>query len=163
MRAFGVPLAAALVFTQSAATARRHDDAPERRPRWHVGDEVPEGFHTETRRRSELATFGGMLAGVPYALGALLAIDYHDRDARWLWAPLAGPLIYARVIADRGDARYETAAILLLDFTAQVTGTILAIVGASTHSTRLVKNDVSLGVAPFCSSSGCTVAAVGTF
>ncbi|WP_437339363.1 PEGA domain-containing protein [Sorangium sp. So ce394] len=110
------------------------------------GDPIPLGYRLETNARGGLISAGATILGVAYTpfsvSGTLLGYPV-------LAVPVAGPLIHAARVADRGDE-----AIFVIDGVLQAAGLAMIASGILVRKTTLVREDVArsgprlLGAAP---------------
>lgn len=114
------------------------------------GEQVPPGYHVETRAHRGLVIGGAVTFSSAYLLSILGAVagatDGGKGPKKYLplLIPAAGPFVTI------GTANSEGAgtALLMLDGMAQVGGVVLFIVGMSTDQELLVRNDVRTGFVP---------------
>jgi hypothetical protein len=112
------------------------------------GQNVPSGYHQETRVRKGLIIAGGATFGGTYLFSLLLAAAGQDsasngggkNDLAPLFIPVFGPFI------TMGNSTSATADVFLaIDGAAQAAGVAMAVVGLSMPKTILVRNDLGRG------------------
>jgi hypothetical protein len=122
---------------------------------------IPPGYHVETSSNSGLVIGGGVLFGVGYLAGLLVAAgDDFGNGSSWLAVPLIGPwaAIGARSFAcnaatvettkkcvNRAFDEVETITFMTVDGLVQATAVGLMIAGAVSRNSELVRNDLKLG------------------
>jgi len=133
---------------------------PKRMP-YDEGDPVPAGYHVSTHTRSGLLISGGIVFGVFYGLTVIGASGSTDPDTRWLYMPVAGPVLYGNTI--HGDFAFIPRFFLWIDTIAQATGATLLAVGF-VPKTELVRNDLAtVHVTPVVTGSTTGLAFYGAF
>ncbi len=128
------------------------------RMKYEPGEAVPDGYRVQTRTRAAL-TSGGALTFVPfYGLCVFGALFLENSAAKWLYLPLAGPVIYASKIDDNLGTRFLwTAAV------AQTAGALMIVFGIQ-DKTELVRNDVArVHVVPLAAPGGSGLMLWGAF
>jgi hypothetical protein len=133
------------------------------------GDPVPPGYRVEERARVGLVVGGAVLFGIPYlftVLGASIANDLGDKDAAWLYLPVAGPFVYTTTYScdeNRSGGCSTGKTFLYLDGLAQGGGVIMFILGLSGRK-MLIRNDVAeVEVMPTFGKNGNGFALIGRF
>ena len=113
------------------------------------GDQIPPGYHAETRVRSGLVVGGAVTFGVLYLLSVLTAAiisdanktvgDNSSRDnGDFLYVPVAGPFLQmTKTDSSSGNVT------LAIDGLAQAAGATMFIVGITSPKTVLVRNDLA--------------------
>jgi hypothetical protein len=144
---------------------------------YHEGEAVPQGYYLEDSVRRGPVIAGSIVFGVPYAISLSIAGgNGFDNQTGWLALPVVGPWVElaARhsscsqtsndtVACDEGeDTSVRTG--LVMDGLMQVTGAVLFIWGVTSHTQRLVRDDVaSVEIVPTTVGSGYGLGAVGRF
>jgi hypothetical protein len=140
---------------------------------YHEGERIPQGYYLEDNIRRGPLIAGIIVLAIPYGLSLSIAGgDNFSRQTSWLVVPALGPWIEI-------GARHNTCSstetdcaddavvrtFLVLDGLMQVTGAALLIWGASSHTQRLVREDVaSIHVLPMqLGKTGYGLGAFGTF
>jgi hypothetical protein len=143
------------------------------------GQPVPNGYHVEERLRRGLVIGGSLTLGIPWVLSATAAVanDFKDKTG-FLMIPAIGPwlMLAAGGASDDGCTSDDFSGdlcksehttqrgALFLDGIAQTTGAILLAVGIGYPTKRLIRNTVSLSVAPTSlGRDGYGLGATGTF
>lgn len=137
--------------------------------KYNEGDPVPPGYRVEERPRVGLVVGGSVLFGLTYlftALGASIASDVGDRDAKWLFLPVAGPFIYTTTYScDDGRSNGCTTGktFLFIDGLAQGGGVLMFVLGLSGQK-MLIRNDVAkVQVMPMVGKNVNGLSLIGTF
>jgi hypothetical protein len=143
------------------------------------GDVVPEGYRVRTQPRRGLVIAGSIVGGVPWAFSVMAAVDTNFEDKTgFLLVPALGPWLMLAA----GGARDEPCddsdsfdgychgdnsskrAVLVLDGLTQVAGAVMLVAGIALPRKRLIRSDVSIGLAPTpLGQNGYGASAVGTF
>jgi hypothetical protein len=160
---------AALVLVASTASAqsswndvprdKKGRPWPEHLP-YREGAPVPNGYHVETGNRPALLTAGGIVFGLSYGLCVYSATRSERTAEKALYVPVFGPFIYAATV--KPDLYGINTLAGLLIGAVQAGGVAMLLVGFI-PKTRLVRNDLSLGVLPVVTPQHQGLAMVGTF
>jgi hypothetical protein len=113
---------------------------------WQPGEEIPYGYHPESRVRKGAIIGGAIAFGVPYlysafiaSVGSDLAGASGDNKVADLYVPVFGPFMEMSQTSS-ATARY----VLMLDGVAQGVGAGLLIYGLVSPKPILVRNDLAL-------------------
>jgi hypothetical protein len=113
---------------------------------WQPGEEIPYGYHPESRVRKGAIIGGAIAFGVPYLYSALIASAGSDlagasgdNKVADLYVPVFGPFMEMSQTSS-ATARY----VLMLDGLAQGIGAGLFIYGVVSPKPILVRNDLAL-------------------
>jgi hypothetical protein len=112
------------------------------------GDQIPPGYHAETRVRSGLVVGGAVTFGVLYLLSVLVGAAITDtnkslgnsssNNGDFLYVPVAGPFLQmTKTDSSSGNVT------LAIDGIAQAAGATMFIVGITSPKTVLVRNDLA--------------------
>jgi len=125
------------------------------------GDPIPPGYKLRRQARRGLVIAGSIVTGVPYAFSVTGAVGANFEDSSgFLLIPVLGPwLMLASGGANDEDCSTATGyycsgdqsglrAILVLDGLAQAAGATMFIAGIAMPRKRLVRSDVTIGMAP---------------
>lgn len=168
-----------------ASVERQRELAEEREEEmqssWEPGDPVPEGYRVVRRSRRGLVIAGSIVGGIAYSSSVVAAVAIAEDDSAPLLIPVVGPWIMLATgsVKDRacsdaelrdymdpercGD-RSGTRAALALDGLMQVAGATMLTIGLAYPSTRLVRNNFRLSMAPIpFGHTGYGLGAIGTF
>jgi hypothetical protein len=139
------------------------------------GDPIPAGYRVREQKRRGLIIAGSIVTGIPWmiSLTAAVAADY-DNKSGFLVIPALGPwlMLAAGGASDRdcaGDgfcsgSRSGLRATLVLDGLMQTAGAIMFVSGFAFPRHRLVRNDVTVSLAPTTfGPQSYGLGAVGTF
>jgi hypothetical protein len=146
---------------------------PPRYP-YREGMPIPPGYHLEDRPRQGFLTAGYLVAGIPYAIGLMIAAsaDFAN-ESGWLALPFAGPwmTIGRRDYAcsgeddpdqDPGDCWGDAVvAPLILDGIVQTLGGIFLMVGYTATKEYVVRDDMAYAILPSRVGSGYGMSLVG--
>lgn len=125
------------------------------------GAPVPAGYHVNTRMRSGFLIAGSITFGVMYGVSVLGAADSRSSEAKWLYLPVAGPVIYGATL--KGMWAGLGMMVMWVDAAVQAGGIAMMIFG-TTEKTDLTRNDVArVRFAPILTPHEKGVALVGTF
>jgi hypothetical protein len=109
------------------------------------GDQIPPGYHAETRARTGLVVGGAVTFGVLYLLSVLVGAAISDvnkgtgssNSGDFLFVPVAGPFLQmTRTDSSSGNVT------LAIDGIAQAAGATMFVVGITSPKTVLVRNDL---------------------
>jgi len=112
---------------------------------WHEGDEIPYGYHPETRMRMGLMITGAAVLGGFYLYSGLIASaasdvsDSGSTDLTALYLPVLGPFV-AMAQTESATGRY----LLAIDGLAQSAGAFMLIYAMTSPKHVLVRNDLGL-------------------
>ncbi len=122
---------------------------------------IPPGYHVETSTNSGLVIGGGVLFGIGYLTGLLVASsEDFGNGTSWLAVPIIGPwaAIGARSFTcsaatvettkkcvNRAFDEVETITFMTVDGLVQATAVGLIIAGIASQKSELVRNDIKLG------------------
>jgi hypothetical protein len=143
------------------------------------GHPIPNGYHVEERLRRGLVIGGSLTLGIPWVFSSTAAVgnDFKDKTG-FLMVPAIGPwLMLAAGGASDDDCTSDDFSgdlcksehatqrgLLFLDGIAQTTGAILLAVGIGYPAKRLIRDTVSLSMAPTSlGRDGYGLSATGTF
>ncbi len=133
------------------------------------GDQIPPGYHAESRIRTGLVVGGAVTFGVLYLLSVLVgaaisdtnkAFNNNKDNGDFLFVPVAGPFLQmTKTDSSSGNVT------LAIDGIAQAAGATMFIVGVTSPKTILVRNDLAeVHVMPMkMGTSGGGLGLVGTF
>lgn len=135
------------------------------------GDQIPPGYHAESRIRTGLVVGGAVTFGVLYLLSVLVGAAISDTNKAFnnnssrdngdfLFVPVAGPFLQmTKTDSSSGNVT------LAIDGIAQAAGATMFIVGVTSPKTVLVRNDLAeVHVMPMkMGTSGGGLGLVGTF
>ena len=122
---------------------------------WSDSGHVPPGYHSVPRTRTRLIIAGACVLGTLYSFSALAA---QDKENTVLAVPVIGPLL--QLAGKHGD---DAPALLVIDGLGQVAGAVMLIVGLSTSSTVLVRNDLAeVHIAPMMTKEGAGAGLIGS-
>jgi hypothetical protein len=131
------------------------------------GDQIPPGYHAETRVRTGLVVGGAVTFGVFYLLSVLVGAAISDvnrgssRDSGdFLFVPVAGPFLQmTKTDSSSGNVT------LAIDGIAQAAGATMFVVGVTSPKTVLVRNDLGqVRIMPMkMGQGGGGIGLVGTF
>jgi hypothetical protein len=143
------------------------------------GQPIPNGYHVEERFRRGLVIGGSLTLGIPWIFSVKAAADSNFNDKTgFLLIPAVGPWLMLAAGGASDDnctsdssesgfcnlANEVSKGILFLDGLAQTTGAILLAVGIGYPTKRLIRNTVSLSMAPTSlGRDGYGISATGTF
>lgn len=157
--------------------SRPPPNTPEVLP-YHDGERVPPGYYLEQSVRRGPVIAGSIVFGVAYTLGLSIAGGNNfSNQSGWLALPVAGPWL---ALAQRRDSCSSNSTFggcvdsaiggawartgLVMDGLAQATGAALFIWGVTSHTRRLVRDDVArVEILPTTVGSGYGVGAFGRF
>jgi hypothetical protein len=141
---------------------------------------VPQGYHVIEEPRRGLVIGGSLSLGIPWVLGATVAVgkDFEDKTG-YLMIPAVGPWLMLAaggakdkscdetgtdVFCDYERDRSGERALLFLDGMAQVAGAVMLAAGIGYPRKRLVREPTLLSLAPTrMGKDGYGFGAVGTF
>jgi hypothetical protein len=141
------------------------------------GQPIPRGYHLVERSRRGLIIAGSIMTGVPWLFSVTAAVgsDYEDKTG-FLLVPVLGPWLMLATggandpsCTNSGDVSFcESNAplrgILVFDGLVQTAGAVMFVLGFTNPSKRLVRDDVTVGVAPMTlGRDGHGLGVVGTF
>lgn len=135
------------------------------------GDQIPPGYHAESRVRTGLVVGGAVTFGVLYLLSVLVGAAISDTNKTlgnnssrdngdFLYVPVAGPFLQmTKTDSSSGNVT------LAIDGLAQAAGATMLIVGITSPKTVLVRNDLAeVHVMPMrMGTNGGGLGLVGTF
>jgi hypothetical protein len=138
---------------------------------------IPPGYRLEERVRKGMVISGAIVLGVPYVIGINVAAAANfENHSYWLLVPGVGPFL---TLATRDDSCNEDGTAgeavdcigdafvrfyLVLDGIMQMTGGTLFLLGVTQTKQVLVRQDVTLRVAPRpIGQSGYGLGVIGTF
>jgi hypothetical protein len=133
------------------------------------GDQIPPGYHAESRIRTGLVVGGAVTFGVLYLLSVLVGAAISDTNKAFnnskdngdfLFVPVAGPFLQmTKTDSSSGNVT------LAIDGIAQAAGATMFIVGVTSPKTILVRNDLAeVHVMPMkMGTNGGGLGLVGTF
>jgi hypothetical protein len=133
------------------------------------GDQIPPGYHAESRIRTGLVVGGAVTFGVLYLLSVLVgaaisdtnkAFNNNKDNGDFLFVPVAGPFLQmTKTDSSSGNVT------LAIDGIAQAAGATMFIVGVTSPKTVLVRNDLGeVRVMPMkMGTNGGGLGLVGTF
>jgi hypothetical protein len=133
------------------------------------GDQIPPGYHAESRIRTGLVVGGAVTFGVLYLLSVLVgaaisdtnkAFNNNKDNGDFLFVPVAGPFLQmTKTDSSSGNVT------LAIDGIAQAAGATMFIVGVTSPKTVLVRNDLAeVHVMPMkMGTNGGGLGLVGTF
>jgi hypothetical protein len=133
------------------------------------GDQIPPGYHAESRIRTGLVVGGAVTFGVLYLLSVLVGAAISDTNKAFnnskdngdfLFVPVAGPFLQmTKTDSSSGNVT------LAIDGIAQAAGATMFIVGITSPKTILVRNDLAeVHVMPMkMGTNGGGLGLVGTF
>lgn len=140
---------------------------------YHEGQSIPRGYYLEDSIRRGPFIAGTIVLAIPYGLSlAVAGGDNFSRQTAWLVVPALGPWIqiaarHSSCASNSPDCPDDVLArtFLVFDGLMQVTGAVLLIWGVSSHTQRLVREDVAkIHVLPMqLGKSGYGLGAVGRF
>ena len=133
------------------------------------GDQIPPGYHAESRIRTGLVVGGAVTFGVLYMLSVLVGAAISDTNKAFnnskdngdfLFVPVAGPFLQMTK-TDSSSGKVT----LAIDGIAQAAGATMFIVGVTSPKTVLVRNDLGeVRVMPMkMGTNGGGLGLVGTF
>lgn len=133
------------------------------------GDQIPPGYHAESRIRTGLVVGGAVTFGVLYMLSVLVGAAISDTNKAFnnskdngdfLFVPVAGPFLQMTK-TDSSSGKVT----LAIDGIAQAAGATMFIVGITSPKTVLVRNDLGeVRVMPMkMGTNGGGLGLVGTF
>ena len=123
---------------------------------WHESEPVPPGYRPKTRARTGLIVAGASVLGSLYLTSVLAA---QDSDTTSLAVPVIGPFL--QIASGHSESANS---LLVVDGLGQVAGAILLLVGLTTTSTVLVRNDLAeVHIAPIATGKGGGAGLVGRF
>lgn len=143
----GAKVQAAIVLPALASAPQEGDDLARRysdAANWSPGDPVPLGFHADTHPRWVLVATGATIFGLMYTFAALVGANSQDKT---YFVPVVGPFIAAANTRGSDFSSVVVLADALLGL-AEVTGVVLLVAGLVAQKTDMVKDRVSLRLAP---------------
>jgi hypothetical protein len=163
-----------------AARRKDADESPATDLPYTDGQAVPAGYHVIEEPRRGLVIGGSLSLGIPWLLGATVAVgnDFEDKTG-YLMIPAIGPwLVLAAggakdkscssstsdVFCDTDRDRSGERAVLFLDGMAQVAGAVMLAAGIGYPRKRLIRDPSTVSVVPTpMGRDGYGLGAVGTF
>jgi hypothetical protein len=125
------------------------------------GDVIPPGYRVRSQVRRGLVVSGALVLGIPWALSLTGAVgaDF-DNKSGFLVIPAIGPWLMLAAGGAKDNANCNTStnfcnnsnsglrAVLVLDGLAQTAGAVLLVAGMTMPKKRLVRQDVTVSLAP---------------
>jgi hypothetical protein len=132
---------------------------PPREMNYEEGQEIPAGYHVESRVRRGPIIAGSIMFGTTYFVDIIIASESSSKDADWLYLPVVGPW---SLVSDCNDTNDECTFLMMHALT-HTMGAALLVYGIAAPKKRLVRDDARLIVHPARVGSGNGLVLSGAF
>ena len=132
---------------------------PPREMDYEDGQQIPVGYHVESRVRRGPIIAGSIMFGITYFVNVIAAGETNGDEADWLYIPVIGPWVWV----EKCDQANDECTFLTLHALTHTMGAALLIYGLAAPKKRLVRDDVGLAVHPARVGSGTGLVLSGKF